>query len=280
MDIETKNDELDENEDELEDAPEENGENDENDEGDAEFELDEDGNIIIPDDEEAKETDDSDDDDDSDDSDKEEDEEKQPEEKGKEEPDLAGENAELKSRLENNAKRIKAALKKLGIDTEADDVIDGIETLAAEADGKTLEEYRKERRDTEEAEEAKAFLKKQAFENLKKADLAELHATYPETAELDDVEKMENFRRFAELRDKGLSAKEAYAAANPEAMRKSAAERGKRLAGTKAHIKSAAPKGVAGESTDMPPREIARWREMFPGYTDKQIKELFKRANS
>lgn len=187
--------------------------------------------------------------------------------------------AELEAKLARITKSGKTALAKLGVkDTE--DFIDGLETLAAETDGKTLDQYRKERRDTEEAEEAKAFLKKQAFENLKKADLAALHAAYPETAALDDVEKMDNFRRFAELRDAGLSVKEAYAAANPEAMRKSAAERGKRLAGTKAHIKSAAPKGAAGESTDMPPREMARWREMFPGYTDKQIKELFKRANS
>lgn len=248
-----------------------------------EYELtyDEEGNIVIA--EEAEEADGEEAEGTDAEGDEEPEASEEPEETEEPEEDTESEKdariAELEAKLARITKSGKAALAKLGVkDTE--DFIDGLETLAAETDGKTLDQYRKERRDTEEAEEAKAFLKKQAFENLKKADLAALHAAYPETAGLDDVEKMENFRRFAELRDKGLSVKEAYAAANPEAMRKSAAERGKRLAGTKAHIKSAAPKGAAGESTDMPPREMARWREMFPGYTDKQIKELFKRANS
>ena len=126
-------------------------------------------------------------------------------------------------------------------------------------------------------------MRRQAYENMKKADLSELHAAYPETAELDDVEKMENFRRFAELRDAGLSVKEAYAAANPEAMRRSAAEAGKKksLAGTKAHMGSVVPRAAKGESTNMPPSEMKRWREeLFPGKSKKEIIDLWKRANS
>ena len=208
---------------ELLELPEEEETSEDN--GDTDFELDDDGNIIIPDDEEGDEDDADGAEDTSDDADEDEGEDEDADEgtddkdgdDGAEdahedkhdEPDTAAENAELRRRLESNEKRIKAALKKLGVKADGDDVIDGIETLAAESEGKTLDEYRKDMREKEENEQARAFLRKTAFENLKKADLAALHAAYPETAELDDVEKMPNFKRFAELRDLGISVKEA-----------------------------------------------------------------------
>lgn len=279
---------------ELEEELEETEETEETEEAgegedESEFELDEDGNIIIP--EEAEEEPEDGDEEAEEDPDEEAEEaeeaEEEPEKKddapdAPPEPDEKDRRiAELEAKLEKISKNGKAALRKLGIDGD-EEILDGIERLAAESEGKNLEDYRKERKEAEENEQAKAFVRKQAYENLKKADLAALHAAYPDTADLDDIEKMENFRRFGELRDKGLSVKEAYAAANPEAVRQSAAEAAKKnsLKGTKAHIGSVVPKGANGDSADMSPKQMKEWREMFPDKTKKEIISLFKRANS
>lgn len=255
--------------------------------GEEELSYDEEGNVIIPEGEEEPEEEPEEGEDEEEPEEEEEGEGEEPtaEEPTEEPAEAEEENAEeeaKKAEEERRARRMKAALKKLGLKGDIADALDGLETLAAESEGKSLEDYRKENRDREEAEEAKAFVRKQAYENMKKADLAALHAAYPETAELADVEKMENFKRFAELRDAGLSVKEAYAAANPEAIRKSAAETGKKnsLKGTKAHMASVVPKGAAGDSTEMSPKEMKEWREMFPGKSKKEILALYKRATS
>ena len=270
---------MNENEKETEEIelPEEDDGNEDAD--DFELTYDEDGNIIIPEDEEEEpeEDEDAEGEEKPEDDVPEEDVHAEDEEKPEQDEQEEAKKAE-DLRREN---RMKAALKKLGLKGDFADAVDGLETLAAEAEGKTLEDYRKEMREHEEAEQAKAYVRRQAYENMKKADLAALHAAYPDTAELDDIEKMENFKRFGELRDAGLSVKEAYAAANPEAIRKSAAEAEKKnsLKGTKAHMGSVVPKGAKGESTSMSPKEMKEWREMFPGKTKKEIMSLYKRAN-
>lgn len=267
------------------------------------FEFDENGDIVIPDetpDEDGEEAEDPDEnaedggeaednDDDADDDGEEAEDPDEDTDDGEEAEDPDEEKAELAAKLAEAEKLIasikkngKAALEKLGI-KDAEDILDGLETLAAEAEGKSLEDYRRERKENEDTENAKALARKTAYEAMKKADLDALHAAYPETKDLDDVEKMPNFKRFGELRDKGLSPAEAYAAANPDAIRRSGAEAGKKtkLAGTKSHLKSNVPKGAKGASgPEMSPSDLAYWRDMFPGYTDKQIKSLFKRVNS
>lgn len=277
-------------EEEAELPEEESAEESESDDG--ELTYDDDGNVIIPEDEEPEDGEepqegDEEAEEEPDTEDGDEEEAAEEESKGEDAPDTESEKdakiAELEAKLARITKNGKEALRKLGFEGDSENLIDGLETLAAETEGKTLEEYRRERKEAQETEEAKAFVRRQAYENMKKADLSELHAAYPETAELDDVEKMENFRRFAELRDAGLSVKEAYAAANPEAMRKSAADAGKKksLAGTKAHMGSVVPRAAKGESTNMPPSEMKRWREeLFPGKSKKEIIDLWKRANS
>ena len=282
-DTEELEEELEETEETEETEEAEEAEEADEGEDESEFELDEDGNIIIP--EEAEEEPEDGDEEAEEDPDEEAEEEPEKKDDAPDAPPEPDEKdrriAELEAKLEKISKNGKAALRKLGIDGD-EEILDGIERLAAESEGKNLEDYRKEAKEREENEQAKAFVRKQAYENLKKADLAALHAAYPDTADLDDIEKMENFRRFGELRDKGLSVKEAYAAANPEAVRKSAAEAAKKnsLKGTKAHIGSVVPKGANGDSADMSPKQMKEWREMFPGKTKKEIISLFKRANS
>lgn len=275
---------IEEKDTDTEEIPEDT-EIDTDDGADDELELDENGDIVIPDDgeEEEGEEPEEEEEDTEDGEDEGEGDDEEPEDGDEEEkPDTAAELEELKARLAKYEKHGRAALRKLGVKDEKADLIDALDTLAAESEGKTLDEYRKEQKDAEETEEAKALIKRTAFENLKKADLAALHAAYPETAEIDDVEKMENFKRFAELRDAGLSVKEAYAAANPDGIRKSASDAGKKsaFAGTKSHLKSNVPKGAKGEGVTMSPAEMNRWREMFPDKSKKEIMSLYKRANS
>jgi hypothetical protein len=269
-------------------------------ETEPEFEFDENGDIIIPEDtpdEEGEEnaedreenTDEAEEDGEEGEENAEEGEENA--EEGEEAEDTAPdtEKAELAAKLAEAEKLIssmkkngKAALAKLGV-KDAEDFMTALETLAAEAEGKSLDDYRRERREAEDTENARELARKSAYEEMKKADLAALHAAYPETAELTDVENMPNFKRFGELRDAGLSPTEAYAAANPDAIRRSGAEAGKKtkLAGTKTHLKSNVPKGAKGTSgPEMTPADLDYWRDMFPDKTDKEIKSLFKRANS
>lgn len=263
----------------------------------TELEFDENGDVIIPDDEEggedaAEESEDTEEGEDGEEPENEEEDEETEEEteEGEDEeppaPDaekeeLRGKVADLEKTLAALTKGGRAALAKLGV-KDAENLLDALETLAAEAEGKSLDDYRKERRDAEEVENARSLARRSAYEAMKKADLDALHAAYPETADLTDVENMPNFKRFGELRDKGLSPAEAYAAANPDAIRRSGAEAGKKstLKGTKTHLKSNVPKGASTGSISMTPDEKAYWRDMFPDKTDKEILALYKRANS
>ena len=189
------------------------------------------------------------------------------------------ENEEL-ARLRGLVKKYEAqgkdTLSKLGVDTE--DVLGGLAQLAAEADGKTPDEYVTEQKKRERAEKAEAMLKKAEFEAIAAADLAGLKAIYPELKDIKSIFDVPNFKRFGELRDKGLSVKEAYSAANPDAIRANVATAVSRqnLSETKAHLKSNVPKKTVDNSLRMPKEDLKSWREMFPKLSDKEIMKLYR----
>lgn len=251
-----------------------------------EFERDSDGNIIIPevqfeDEEDNGDHDkrvDSDKEDVSTDEEKPDDKkegEKEPKtEKVEEESEAEKENKELKAKIAALEKQSKATLEALGV--ASDDILGGMEQLAAEANGKNLEEYRKEK--TEAAQQAEA--RRTSFDTLMANDLAELHRCYPETQNISSLTQMENFVEFGKLRDKGLSVKQAYAAANPDGVRKSveAAVKQSSLNGTKDHLRSVAPQSAKDASIQMSQKDLASWREIFPDKTDAEIKDLYQRA--
>lgn len=88
--------------------------------------------------------------------------------------------------------------------------------------------------------------------------------------------------RFADLRRKGLTAVEAYAAANPKGIRENAAEAAKKIvkADNKAHLKSNVPKGKNPTGDTIPPSVLDDWMDnLFPNLTKKQVIELYHQTN-
>ena len=145
-------------------------EDDATDDGDEddEFEYDEDGNIIIPDvvdDEEGEEDDEdaveeegeTDDSDESEDSD---------EEEEVAEPDNAQDEkdariAQLEAELGKFKAQGKETLSKLGV--KSDEVMEGLVSLAAEADGVTPQEYLQKKASADRDAQARALLQQQEF---------------------------------------------------------------------------------------------------------------------
>lgn len=249
---------------------------------DDEFEYDENGDIIIPDIYEDMDEDDitagsediAEDEENVPESDDEPEEADTPAE-----PTNTAESEEL-ARLRTLVKDYEAqgrdTLSKLGVNSE--DVLKGLAQLAAEADGKSPEEYASELSTKKRTEEAMALLKKVEFDKMAAADLAGLKAIYPELKGVTSIFDIPNFKRFGELRDMGLSVKEAYSAANHDAIRSNVATAVSRqnLNETKAHLKSNVPKKTTDTSLRMPKEELISWREMFPSMSDKEIIKLYR----
>lgn len=255
FDVDVEEEQAEEPEEETE---EEEVSTEEEDDGDIEF--DDDGNVIIPDDEEEDESDESS-------ANKSEaSEESEPDEKF----------ATLEKQYRDLQAQVQDTLKRLGV--KETDAKRGLAKLAADEEGLSVDDYLRKRASEQESEEALRIVKAQRFQQMAARDLAEIKAAF---AGLDDVKAIQdipNFKRFGELRDKGLTAKEAYVAANPDRIRTQAAESAKKktLEESKAHLKSAVPKGSKDTGAKMTRAELAAWRDMFPGKSDKEIVRLFR----
>ena len=258
---------------------------------DDEFEYDDDGNIIIPDviededqdedgDDDAADTDDDTDDEDegddgSDDEDKETPKpETQPE--GKDEKDAQIE--ALTKELDALKAQSADTLAKLGVKSE--NVLEGLEKVAAESDDMSLDEYRKKKAESQRDDAARKLLQQTEFEKKMLSDFAEIQREFPETRGLKSLREIENLAKFGRFRDLGLSPKEAYAAANPDSVRKSvaAATKQQSLNETKAHLKSAVPAGSKDDGIAISKKELREWRDLFPNLSDKEISRLYRES--
>lgn len=245
---------------------------------DGDFEYDEEGNIVIPEDEENEEADEGDEEPEAENAEKGED--------SKSDEAKAPENTEqkeisnIKAELEKFKAQSRETLEKLGVKIDDDDVLGGLIRLAAEAEDTTPEEYLKRKEENEKLEAAKKIVEQQQGEAIRKADLEELHRLFPETSGYTDISQIPNFKRFGELRVMGLPASEAYSASHTNAIRENAAAGAKRqsLAGTKNHLQTAIPKGAKDTSIIMPKKTLSEWRELFPGKSDKDIISLYKKT--
>lgn len=284
--------EVEETFEEIEEVAEEN-------EGDDEFEYDDEGNIVIPDvefdedelfeediekpeEESTEETEEEKDDGESEEVTAEEQKEaEKPAEEVSTEPDPRDAEIEsLRKRLQKIESQSKDTLKKLG--KNSDDIVEGLIELAAEVENQTPAEY-KEKREKEERElNALRMLQNQMFEVKAASDLKELHNAYPETQKYKHVKELPDGirQKFGKYRDLGLSAKEAYAAANPDGIRTDTATAVKKQAqhASKDHLKSSVPKPSKSDGVSITKAELAYWRETFPGKSDAEIKRLYKQS--
>lgn len=266
-------------------------ETDDETEKDDEFEYDDEGNIIIPDviededqdedgDDDAADTDDdTDDEDEGDDGSDDEDKElKEPEAKpeGKDEKDA--QNEALKKELDALKAQAADTLAKLGV--KSDNVLEGLEKVAAESDDLSLDDYRKKKAESQRDDAARKLLQQTEFEKKMLSDFAEIQREFPETRGLKSLREIENLAKFGRFRDLGLSPKEAYAAANPDSVRKNvaAATKQQSLNETKAHLKSAVPAGSKDDGIAISKKELKEWRDLFPNLSDKEISRLYKES--
>ena len=266
-------------------------ETDDETEKDDEFEYDDEGNIIIPDviededqdedgDDDAADTDDDTDDEDegADGSDDEDKELKEPEAKpeGKDEKDA--QNEALKKELDALKAQAADTLAKLGV--KSDNVLEGLEKVAAESDDLSLDDYRKKKAESQRDDAAIKLLQQTEFEKKMLSDFAEIQREFPETRGLKSLREIENLAKFGRFRDLGLSPKEAYAAANPDSVRKNvaAATKQQSLNETKAHLKSAVPAGSKDDGIAISKKELKEWRDLFPNLSDKEISKLYRES--
>lgn len=256
---------------ETEETEEEYTDSDDTEDGDedtdGELEYDEDGNIILPDDDEGGDGADEDDDD-------------KGEEGENKAPDTAT-NARETDRIKRLEAQARETLAKLGEDVrDGEDILDAMERISAEIEGKTTAEYRKERTEAEELEAAKKLLKNMEYEKMAQADLAVLHSEFPETKQYKHIKDMpaDVTKRFAHFRGLGLPAKEAYAAANPDGIRTGAASAARQKARNdgKSHLTSTVPKRASDRSTTITKQQMTELRYLFPDKSDKEIIAIYK----
>ena len=268
------------------------------DEGDIEFDYDEEGNIVIPDDsedndseEEADEASEGADAEGNDDADKGQDENGGAEEApSTEKPEVVepatapdakdAEIAKLRRQLAERDSQIKDTLKSLGADEN--EGIAGLERLAAEAAEIPVEEYRRRKAEKLQQEEAMRLVQKQKFDEKIRADLAAVQKAYPNTKQYKSVFEFPNFAKFSKFRDAGLSPEEAYIAANPQGVMTSVAgaaqQQARNLSSTKDHLRSNVPVGSKDKSITITKKQMAEYRDLFPGMSDKEIVALHKQT--
>lgn len=184
----------------------------------------------------------------------------------------------LKKQYDDREALIKDALKKMGI--EEDDVEQALIRLGADAEGISPEEYAKQREEAKRKEAAERLYAEVLLEKKIAEDLAILHAEFPETKAITKLEQIPNARRFAELRDIGVSAREAYVAANIDAHRDRIAKsvRQQSINATKSHLKSNVPIASKDTSVKISRSDMEQLRDLFPNKSDKEIIALYKKT--
>lgn len=190
------------------------------------------------------------------------------------------ENERLRERLSLLESQTRDTLKKLGVDDE--DVLNGLAQLAADAEDVPVEEYLKKREDELKAAKEEARVQNERYEAMARADLAELQAAFPELKSYTTLADMPKdvLAKFAHFRENlGLSAKEAYSAANPDGVRAAAASAVKAQAKNdgKSHLRSSVPKGANVGSRTIPKKELESWMEDL-GVSKEEAIRLYRKT--
>jgi hypothetical protein len=116
------------------------------------------------------------------------------------------------------------------------------------------------------------------FAAMAESDLSEITKAFPSLG-LKSLGDIQNIKRFAELRDKGVSAAEAFAATNAQMLMEGAERVGASKATGKAHLQSVAKKAGARAASQMTSAEREAAREFFgDNVSDKELEQLFKKA--
>lgn len=106
------------------------------------------------------------------------------------------------------------------------------------------------------------------YDEIIRNDVRELRSRFPELSGIVDITDLENPIRYAELRDLGLSPREAYLATSERRQRPD----------TRRHLSSAVPKRAAMPA-GLSQSELSDMRELFSGLSDAELNRLARRVN-
>ena len=106
------------------------------------------------------------------------------------------------------------------------------------------------------------------YDAIMQADVEELRESFPELSSLQDICELQNPLRYAELRDLGLTAREAYLATASRARRDN-----------RGHLTSAVPRGAGAPRGGMSRDELTHMRELFPGLGDAELQGLYRKVS-
>jgi len=109
------------------------------------------------------------------------------------------------------------------------------------------------------------------YAQMEAEDLRTLRELFPAALSLRSLSQLSNPARYGELRDLGLSAKEAYLATEGHVAPPS---------DNRAHLHSAVPRTVGGADGSISAAELSAARELFNGLSDHEIRRLYKRVSA
>lgn len=107
------------------------------------------------------------------------------------------------------------------------------------------------------------------YEALAESDMAELRREFHEARGLRSIAELDNPVRFAELRELGLSPREAYLATQKTRARRD----------NRSHLVGSMPSVRGGSAAQMTRNELYQAREIFSGMSDTEIQALYKKVS-
>ena len=156
-----------------------------------------------------------------------------------------------------------------------------LDAYHADKAGKSKADYIKSRDDELTLAQAKKIVDAKNFEKIVADDLNTLKREGlidSTVAGIHDIGSAAVVKRFAELRDKGLSAVEAYRAAAGATLDERIERGARRSASGKEHLTTPKSRGAAGNGSVMSAREKAQYREWLGTDDDKAIEAAWRRA--
>lgn len=175
-------------------------------------------------------------------------------------------------------KQVKDTLEALGISVDGS-IEDALIAAAAEAKGISVEDYKAEKA----VEAASQIQKQRQIEEMLNADLLELKKAFPSLIDIEHISKIDNFKDFGALRDKGLTVKQAYLAVNGDKLtsKKQALARQEAIAKSKNHLQSVTQKNAVDKEKFYVPKTEWGWlRDMFPNKSDTELAKIYKKAKN
>lgn len=168
--------------------------------------------------------------------------------------------------------RVSALLKSMGYADE--------DSYWAEKKGITPEAYRKQKSDEEAVAQARQIVSQQKYAKMAAEDLAALKDAGLVGSDVDHIGKIDNARRFAELREKGLSPVEAYRAVNGAKLDERAAQAARSHAGGKDHLQPHRSRAGANRGSVLGAADREQLKSVLHTDDDKALEAAWKRAHA